>query len=200
MKPITCWEDLLEEAHPLAVKKGWWENMDRPIDEQCACFHSEISEAFEEYRSKRMDTWYSLGGVTVVNVAHNADGCPGVFSGGNDDFTPAKPEGFWVEIADLLIRLADTCGRYGIGINSTKCSHPEKVTIATFVTRLHWLAADALPWLEAKDWASAMENATDIVRVCETQAGLHGVDLWPIVNEKLAYNRTRAHRHGGKAA
>lgn len=200
VKPITSWETLLEVAHPLAVAKGWWEDMDRPVDEQCANFHAEISEAWEEYRSGRMETWYSSGGTAVVNVVHNADGCPGVTSGGNDDFTPVKPEGFWVEIADLLVRLADTCGRYGLRPRG-QIREKQPITIPQLVTCLHDVV-NKLARAEYKRFILPTDAEQTVEAVLELLAYSECVpaDLWPIVNEKVAYNRTRPHRHGGKRA
>lgn len=203
MNQITSWETLLEVAHPLAKEKGWWDDMDRPIDEQVANFHAEISEAWEEYRAKRMETWYSSGGVAVVNVVRNADGCPGVISGGNDDFTPAKPEGFWVEIADLLVRLADTCGRYGWKPAWDGGNAGGGVRIAAVIDCLHACISDIcvghgrVGGEVSRRVEEEIEQVTSIIQAATTH---HGVDLWPIVNEKVAYNRTRPHRHGGKVA
>lgn len=40
-----------KEIHDIAKAKGWWDNQNgRPIGEIFANFHSEISEAWEEYR------------------------------------------------------------------------------------------------------------------------------------------------------
>jgi len=199
MKTITSWNDLLEVAHPEAKAKGWWDNPDRPIDEQVANFHAEISEAWEEYRAGRMETWYSASGEKAQLEARNSEGCPGWYHEETGDWLAIKPEGFWVEIGDLLVRLADTCGRYGLPV-VIKDSQGEKRAPAELVCELHYLVADSQFWFAAEDWASSMESAEEIVRKCVTTAKRHGVNLWPIVNEKVAYNRTRSHRHGNKAA
>ena len=83
---------LCKEAHELAKKKGWYEE-ERNIPELLALIHSEVSEALEEYRKS---------GITHINFV-----C--------DDF-PKKPEGFPIEIADVLIRVFDLCGYLDIDI------------------------------------------------------------------------------------
>jgi NTP pyrophosphatase (non-canonical NTP hydrolase) len=90
---------LVAQAHATAREKGWWGpngDEDRNIPEQLALMHSELSEALEEIRAGR----------APAEITTDADGKPG------------KPGGFPVELADLLIRVADTCGRYGIDLET----------------------------------------------------------------------------------
>jgi len=110
-------EELIKEAHQTAVEHGWWDE-DRNIGECIALMHSELSEALEEWRS----------GDDIAITHHDI----------KRDLT-WKPEGFTVELADVLIRIFDLCGRHN------------------------------LPIVEA-------------------------------LQEKMAYNKTRAYRHGGKIA
>ena len=82
-------DELQEQSHRIAVEHGWWEK-ERNIGEILALIHSEISEALEEYRT------YGL-----VTVRFASDG---------------KPEGFFVELADAIIRIADVFEHYGVGM------------------------------------------------------------------------------------
>ena len=83
-------KELIERAHENAVKHGWWDN-DRSFAEQIALMHSELSEALEESRNgnKPTEIYYSYGN---------------------------KPEGIPIELADCIIRIFDTCGKYGIDL------------------------------------------------------------------------------------
>ena len=105
-------EELMAEAHATATEKGWHEegaDMTR-LPTMLMMMVSELAEALEEYRA----------------------GCGfGLY------MRDGKPEGVVVELADVLIRIADTCKFYGM-------------------------------------------------------------DLPYALRLKLDYNRTRAHRHGGK--
>jgi len=107
--------ELVERAHATAKSKGWWENRDpeASIPELIALMHSELSEALESFRS---------------------DPAPLLRTGWHKG---QKPEGFGVELADCVIRIADACGALNI-------------------------------------------------------------DLEAHITEKMAYNETRPHRHGGK--
>lgn len=157
---IRTWQELVEASHGMAKEKGWWDKPRSTTDIENN-FHGEISEAWEEYRAGRMATWYGPDG---------------------------KPEGFFVELGDLLVRLADACGgmpeeyfvRFSGQANLTKKTASEVVSILHNYISLgcHMLAC-------AKCFDFAHSN---------------NVDLWAVIHEKMAYNANRPHRHGGKIA
>ena len=96
-------ETLIAESNQTAKSKGWWDDPDRNIGEILALIHSEVSEALEVYRLKGKDSlkekWFDEKG---------------------------KPEGFTVELADVVIRIADLCGELGLDLESaltTKLSY-----------------------------------------------------------------------------
>jgi len=92
--PLTI-DSLVAEAFATAFEKGWWENVESPeqrIPEALALVHSEVSEALEEYRRDTME------------YRERADG---------------KPEGFGVELADAIIRIADLAG--ALDVDLTYC-------------------------------------------------------------------------------
>lgn len=82
---------LVKTAHKAAADKGFWDTKPN-IGEKIALIHSELSEALEEVRAGH-----------APDEVYEVDG---------------KPEGMPIELADVVIRVADLCGHYGIDLNS----------------------------------------------------------------------------------
>lgn len=92
-----------QEIHAYARDKGWWDTpTDRNFGDLMSLLHTEISEAYEEYRN----------GHAPDERYYNAD--RPVFAA--DGTLLAKPEGIPSELADIMIRLFDLFGHYGIDI------------------------------------------------------------------------------------
>ncbi|WP_342439997.1 hypothetical protein NSS79_15325 [Paenibacillus sp. FSL L8-0436] len=115
---------LVKAAHVNAIRKGWWDE-DRSFGEIIALIHSEASEALEDYRKGNHpgNVWYERrlpeGGIqTVLEMERSTD----------------KPCGIPSELADIVIRVFDVCGRYGIDLEE---AIQEKMTYNTTRPQRH---------------------------------------------------------------
>lgn len=88
LKSMTI-DMLVSRAHQNAIDKGWYEEP-RTFGELTALMHLELSEALEDYRSGR----------AINEIYHEGE----------------KPCGIPIELADVMIRIFDTCGYYGIDL------------------------------------------------------------------------------------
>lgn len=120
--------EVSKAVHENAVKHGWWDGGERNFGELIALCHSELSEAFEEYRNghEPNETYYLCSAgpkrypCQCVHAGTLSRDEKGHCSYGYDkkpcEFS--KMEGIPSELADVVIRVMDMCEQYGIDLES----------------------------------------------------------------------------------
>ena len=188
-----------KKIHENAVKHGWYA---RPIsdDEYAALFHSEISEAFEEYRNEMPDVYWNCD--VTGEICTPASECDCEYYGEEWDCTHRhqEPHGIAIELIDLVIRLLDYAGAKGLDIDNGAGDHysivPETKEFAHMIAILHDEANNA-----AYDELGFFFNVVSIravINVIEAYCKSKGLDFETLLRLKHEYNKTRPYRHGGK--
>lgn len=116
--PLTI-AALCYDAHRCAFDHGWWDGqltrdgtavastlVEPTIPEKLCLMHSEISEALEVYRDPALDVRKRYTKVAGTHVPIDLAPTGSNFNG--------KPEGFLVELADVVIRIGDLVGALGL--------------------------------------------------------------------------------------
>ena len=175
------YNDWAKEIHENAVKHGWY---DKPISqyEYAALFHSEISEAFEEYRKGMPDVYWDCGAT------------------GRDTHRHQEPHGIAIELIDLAIRLLDYGAAHEMDIpQCTKYNYSKGwfskdtliLTIAGFHEHITLLMGLA-------EYQEQVEHISTILFKIQSYCEDNGLDFETLLRLKHEYNKTRPYRHGGK--
>lgn len=170
------------EVYETNKANGWFDD-DRAFYDDIALTHSEISEMFEAYR----DNGYDDSTATYVgHAAEFPEGAP-----------PIKPEGFGSEAADVLVRTLDSAHRWYVEFPwATLEDVPgyrirDEFTIGAHISMLHLLATQ----VEEADPSRGLGSLiVYLVAWCKHL----GIDLQAEFDRKVAFNKTRGYKHGGK--
>lgn len=187
---------LQEEIYRVNVANGWFDpDKPRSFADDIALIHSEISEAFEAYRSWGMK---------------DMTGDP------KEGQTLAKPEGVGSELADVLVRVLDTAKRYDVsGEDFDKVMAEAETDIAneeyeflqvldnlsfgTIIAFLHRTTSSAVASIvDTPKHPVLKESLLDIFATLYVASKATGIDLIAETERKVAFNATRGYRHGGK--
>ena len=101
--------EFIQQAHQIAIDHGWHNGEERNFGEMIALMHSELTEALEEARAGAEPTYTYYECTKVGYDCYNLK-CEICRCG--------KPCGIPSEFADLVIRVFDACGLYGIDLEA----------------------------------------------------------------------------------
>lgn len=183
--------ELIQAAHADAKAKGLWDE-ERNTGELLMLIVSECGEALEAHRSgKRAD----LQSYSVLRSFQGIGEASGTME---ETFQEYIKDTFEDELADIVIRIADLCGREAIALEQ----EPNPWTMEYFRPKnigelLLLTCADITDLYRMKNNEAVKQSS--IQRAFGMPfliAKLEGVDLWRHIELKLAYNRTRPRKHG----
>lgn len=185
-----------DEAYETSKSKGWYEKGRSDIPTLFSLIHSEISEALEAWRASG-DEGISTDAAKVLRQWDETWDRKG--PGGD------KPEGVAAELADVVIRVGDMSGAYEIDLAAAVDLAPVPMGVAaelSFPARLAFLHSTISRALD--NWAAVRNIDCIAVGLGELLLGvfaicdMYKIDLSAAVTAKMAFNKTRPHRHGGK--
>ena len=174
-KVIADLNAMIPAIHQNAVDHGWWEG-DRSFWEIYSLFHSELSEALEEYRN---------GEPVIYCNQRGGDWCPNC-------------------CGDACAVIPDYLGSEGrsLKVIDEELASKEDEDFGDRIAVLH--CALSVAWLQRKTDGGAAEDYDEltllsaVVKEIAAYTALHGHELPVIVAIKHAFNVTRSYKHGGK--
>lgn len=198
---LNAWS---KRIHENAVAHGWWEN-ERTFAEVVSLFHSELSEALEEFRAKRPMMYFpckSTGNLCVDDRKNENLTC----GSRHENCRSEKPEGIAVELVDCVIRILDFLGHENINIDDLmkECEQCAiicaKAPLSEAIADLHYLISYSYRSYNYKSDANERNEYLCVaIGYIRRWLELHGENMEKIMLIKHEYNRTREYRHGGKA-
>ena len=186
-------KEMTAEVDAYCADKGWRDNGGVTFGERIALLHSEVSEALEAWRDHGFKDatmpWYDEGQPDCIPMP--------------------KPEGVGAEFADVLIRLLDDAFIAGVDLEAAVElfgsgrglleKFGEQINTLHLLTSMLYMKWEDSEFETLGPRSSVLGGAFARVYVYLTQlCELHGIDLEAEYERKMAYNRSRPYRHGGK--
>lgn len=167
---------LQKEIYQNACDKGWHTKGKEKSDvENVALFHSEISEAFQCFEE----------GWKIDDIRFPTD--------------DNKPEGFFIELIDLSIRILDFLASKNIDIDIYEHGKTmyDEVMVEYFLCNLNLQISLALEDIREGE-PEYMLKFIDAFNMVMEYISAHDGDFLELMKMKMEYNKTRSYRHGGK--
>jgi NTP pyrophosphatase (non-canonical NTP hydrolase) len=187
MTEVKTLAQMRDEVEAYCRDKGWWDE-EVPFSVAMALLHEEAAEAGHAWRD------HGLADMTLAQVTVPL---------GEIAPPPPKPEGVGSEFADILIRMLDDDARYKMGLEEYLEPAPEIFALDDHflvnINTLHGLIAQVTTATETC-YESPHDAFAAILSFLRQLCMSYGIDLMAEYEKKMAYNRTRAYRHGGRRA
>jgi hypothetical protein len=187
MPDVKTIKELEAEVEKYCRDMGWYEQ-EVPFAVAMALLHEEAAEAGHAWRD------HGLADATYADH-------PEINPGGVAVDIIVKPEGVGSEFADIFIRMLDDSVRYHFDLEGSL--EPDREVYAlddeflVNINALHGLITRVTVATEVC-YEDAEEAFAGVLSFLRQMCGRYGIDLMAEYEKKMAYNRTREHRHGGR--
>jgi hypothetical protein len=186
-------KDMEAEVEEYCRDKGWYDT-EVPFAVAMALLHEEVAEAGHAWR-----VWGLTDQTVFVRVSDHT--VVEDLSVVEPDGLLSKPEGVGSEFADIFIRMLDDSTRYSLGLAEYLEPDPEIFDLddefLVNINTLHGLIAGVTIAVDTCYESPAAAFAA-ILSFLRQMCDRYGIDLMAEYERKMAYNRTREHRHGGR--
>jgi hypothetical protein len=186
MPDVKTIKELEAEVEKYCRDMGWYEQ-EVPFAVAMALLHEEAAEAGHAWRDHGLADVTGHQDLAVL--------------GGTKDVAQAKPEGVGSEFADILIRMLDDSVRYHFDLEGSLEPDPEIFALddefLVNINALHGLIAQ-ITFATDTCYEDAEGAFAGVLSFLRQMCGRYGIDLMAEYEKKMAYNRTREHRHGGR--
>lgn len=201
----NTYNDWINKVHSTAKAKGWWETKRSEL-EISMLIRSEVFEAFEELRKD-----------TPMIYQNQEDNDTPILPGMSEWRDDLKPEGFLVELADVIIRIGDYAGYSNFLFNENmielfktksgsvffndvwKIDNIERQEGYKQSNRLRMLHDIDRQLIEALRYEGIVHrHFISTAMILSEWCFIHELDLSLAIELKMIFNETRSHRHGGK--
>lgn len=115
-------KQLIADSFRIAKEKGWFDT-EKSVGEDIALMHSELSEVLEDFRAGRgvTEIYYETNVISEKWIDFLRASIPSTVLDpvlSVLEYSEPKPCGIPIELADVVIRIFDFCGRHGIDLES----------------------------------------------------------------------------------
>ena len=179
--------ELQREAHAIAKDHGWWDEP-RTFGDLIALVHSELSRTYQEYRNVRLEG-------SQPPYDGEGDGVAGLLA---DVVTRVADMAEWfkIDLAQALEEDEDLGDEKQAYLQERLSGNLD--SFGEWIAAIHEDVGDA-GYHQRNRGDNLGSHLVSVIWMVQEMAAHYGIDLDAAIEAKMAYNRGRSYRHGGKA-
>jgi len=195
---------LAKQSHAISTAKGWWKE-DRSPDYMANDIHEHVAGAWRQWKKRglredRMIYALKIGDCTLGNRPKPYEGyeeCGGewcyLYRGVDASTAPCKPRGLAIELADVVIRLADWAEAMGTTSGILVGGLHDNMTPELYLAGLH----SYVSMMSGHDEYDAEFCTRVVLSLALGFAESHSIPLEEAIRVKMAWLETQEEWYGG---